>query len=84
MKDNIIIGIIEIKSDNLEQKIINAYENFGKKDTLGDSEEMKVCDKEIEEIKDCEIFINDEKIPFTYYHKFPKEGNYIIKIIDRY
>ena len=32
------------------------------------------------EIKDnCEIRINDEKIPFSYKYKFNKKGKYIIK-----
>ena len=32
-----------------------------------------------EEIKKCEIRINDELIPFNYFHKFNNKGKYIIK-----
>ena len=32
-----------------------------------------------DEIKDCEIYINDKKIDFTYYYKFNNKGKYIIK-----
>ena len=32
--------------------------------------------KNEEQIKNCDIFINDEKIEFGYYYEFPKEGEY--------
>ena len=32
-----------------------------------------------EEVKNCEIKINDELIPFNYFHKFDKKGKYQIK-----
>ena len=32
-----------------------------------------------EQIKQCEIRINDELIPFNYFHKFINKGKYIIK-----
>ena len=64
--DNIIIGNIRIKKDDLKQKIINSVID----DVLKKNEKEK---------KICEIFINDKKIKFSYYYKFPKEGNYIIK-----
>ena len=32
-----------------------------------------------EEIKKCEIRINDKLIPFTYLYKFTNKGKYIIK-----
>ena len=35
--------------------------------------------KNEEEIKKCKIEINDELIPFNYYHKFASKGKYIIK-----
>ena len=34
-----------------------------------------------EEIKNCEIKINDILIPFTYFHKFKNKGKYKIKYI---
>ena len=76
--NNYIIAEIEIKGDNLNQRIriINSYEEF--KRTLND----KIITKEErneEEIKKCEIKINNELITFNYYYIFPKEGKYIIK-----
>ena len=78
IKENIIIGIINVKKNNLIQRIINSYENV--KDEK--SSELNGVANE-EEIKESEIFINDKKINFTYYYKFPKEGEYKIKYIFR-
>ncbi len=33
----------------------------------------------IDLIKNCELYINDEKIDFCFKYKFPKEGKYKIK-----
>ena len=74
--DNIIIGKIKIKINNLKQRIINSYENF----RANNHDEIKGVENE-KEIKECDIFINDKKINFTYYYNFPKEGKYIIKYI---
>ena len=73
--DNIIIGNIKIKKNNLTTRIINSYENI-KYENKKDYDKSKENE---EEIKDCEIFINDKKINFTYYYKFSNAGNYIIK-----
>ena len=73
---NIIVGKIKIKINNLKQRIINSYENF----KANNHDEIKGVENE-KEIKACEIFINDEKIDFTYFYKFPKKGEYIIKYI---
>ena len=64
MKDNIIIGYINVKKNKLRQRIINSEEK-----------------ENAEEIKDCEIFINDTKIDFAYYYEFPNEGYYKIKYV---
>ena len=73
--DNIIIGDIKIKENNLTTRIINSYENvkYEDKNNYDKSKENE------EEIKDSEIFINDKKINFTHYYKFPNAGKYIIK-----
>ena len=34
-----------------------------------------------EEIKKCEIRINDKPIPFNYFHKFTNKGKYILKYL---
>ena len=75
--DNIIIGDINIEENNLTARIINSYENVKYKDkNKKDYDKSKENEKEI---KDCEIFINNKKINFTYYYKFPSASNYIIK-----
>ena len=75
----LLIGKIKIKNDNLEQRIINSYENvLTEVDKKMDWTKNKVRKNE-KEIQNCQIFINDKKIKFTYFYKFPKEGDYIIK-----
>ena len=75
--DNIIIGDIKIKKNNLTTRIINSYENVKYEDKNKNNYDKSKENEE--EIKDCEIFINDKKINFTYYYKFPSPGKYIIK-----
>ena len=78
---NYIIATIEIKNDNLNQRIINSYENAKREEkNYLDFDEIKEIENE-DIISDCEIYINDKKIDFDYYYDFPKEGNYIIKYI---
>ena len=62
-KYNIIIGNIKVEK-NRKQRIINSYENAKKEynNLIGEKNE--------EEIKNCEIFINDKHIDFTYYYTF--------------
>ena len=72
--NNIIIGIIKIEKNKM-QTIINSYENV-----IKDLSNYFGMNNE-EEIKECEIFINDEKIDFTYDYYFPYEGEYIIKYL---
>ena len=74
--ENIIIGNIYIKEDNLTKRIINSFENVKKEKPYIINGESKENEKEI---KSCEIFINDKKINFTYFYKFKKAGNYSIK-----
>ena len=73
--ENIIIGIIKIKSRNIRQRIINSYENVkrenSKKAWLWDDKSTK----NEKEIKNCIIYIDEERIKFNYYYTFPKEGN---------
>ena len=71
---NYIIAEINIKDEDLNKdiRIINSYEkyirNYGWKI---DKEENKNED----EIKKCEIEINDKLIKFNYFHKFKSKGN---------
>ena len=54
-----------------EAKNSSIFWGFGKKN----------IEKEIEIEKNCELFINENKIDFCYKYKFPHEGKYSIKII---
>ena len=54
IKNNIIIGIINVKKNDLELRIINSYENAKKEE-----ENYLIGKENEEEIKKCEIFIND-------------------------
>ena len=77
--DNYIIAEIDIKDEDVNKniKILGSYEesfrtNPGK--FLNDN-----IFKNEDEIKKCEIKINNEIIPFNYYHKFKSKGKYTIK-----
>ena len=74
---NYIIAELYVKEDNQNIRIINSYEqsNREKKNI-----EYKKENENEKEIKDnCEIRINDELIPFSYFHKFNKKGKYMSK-----
>ena len=72
---NYIIAELYVKEDNQNIRIINSYEQSNKKDKFGYKKE----NENEKEIKDnCEIIINNELIPFSYFHKFNKKGKYTI------
>ena len=73
LNDNIIIGLIKVDKPNLKKRLINSYENSQKESGCLNGKNNE------EEIKECDIYINDKKIDFSYYYKFSKEGNYKIK-----
>ena len=75
-KNNYIISEIMIKKRDIDKKIkiINSYEEWMKDINL-----MKDELKNEDEIKKCEIKINDELIPFNYFYKFKSKGKYTIK-----
>jgi len=72
---NSIIGEIYIKKEDINKdiKIINSIENSKKSHDKEDKNEA--------EIKECDIYIDDEKIGFSYSYKFEKEGKYKILYI---
>ena len=75
-KNNYIIAEFDIKEDNENIRIFNSYEKCYREHIF------IVYKKEYEneeEIKNnCEIYINDELIPFSYFHN-NKKGKYKIK-----
>ena len=79
---NYIIGEIEIKKEDINKdiRIINSYENYKRKNKDENNNDYKYGnEKEIRE--NCKIIINNEIIPFSYYHRFEKEGKYQIKYL---
>ena len=81
--DNYIISEIEIEEDNQNVRIINSQDQVYREQKDEINEETKEFfkekynnEKEIKEI--CEIKINNEIIPFSYFYKFKNKGKYII------
>ena len=78
--NNYIISEIIIKDEDVNKdiRILNSHEEYlriypgsGLKDKIYNNEN---------EIKKCEIYINDELIPFNYVHKFKTKGKYKLTI----
>ena len=80
MKKNEIILEINIKYNNSRERIINSFENTKREHQVLRSIEIGGEENENEkDIKDCEMYINDKKIDFTYYYSFKNKGKYKIK-----
>ena len=79
--NNYITAEIIIKDEDVNKdiRILNSYEEFLTK--YPDAESKYKNYNNEDEIKKCEIHINDELIPFNYFHKFKTKGKYIIKYI---
>jgi len=71
--------IIEDEDVNKNKRILNSFEEYLRIDPDSKLKD-KIYNNE-DEIKKCEIHINDELIPFNYFHKFKTKGKYIIKYI---
>ena len=76
--NNFIIAEFDITDDDINRDIgiINSYEEYMKSDSLIEKDKTKMNE---EQIKQCEIRINDKLIPFDYFYKFDKKGIYTIK-----
>ena len=77
--DNYILAEIYVKEEDINKdiRILSSYEECIRnypKDWVKDD-----ANKNEEEIKKCMITINDELIPFNYFHKFKSSGKYSIK-----
>ena len=75
--NNYIIAEIEVDDVNKYYRILNSYEESRRTNIFNTAIEEKY--KNEEEIKQCEIRINNELIPFNYYYKFKNKGKYQIK-----
>ena len=77
--DNYIISEINVEDEDVNKtiKILNSYEEYLRTNP-GKYKDEDIYKNE-NEIKRCEIKINDEIIPFNYYHKFKSKGKYVIK-----
>ena len=78
MRKNEIILEINIKDENSKERIINSFENMKREYPEWNWNNIETKENE-EEIKECEIYINDKKIDFAYYYTFKNKGKYIIK-----
>jgi surface protein len=76
-KENYIESEIEIKFENRNIRIINSYEEWYKNNIRDEFKEEYCNEKEIKE--NCEIKINNEIIPFSYFYEFKNKGKYKIK-----
>ena len=74
---NYIIAEIDIKEEDVNKyiAIINCYEEFMRSNSFTD---IKNDCKNEDEIRKCEIKINDELIPFDYRYQFKSKGKYTI------
>ena len=79
--DNFIIAEIFIKEDevNKDIRIINSYEEHLREQL--NKEELITEKMNEKEITECEIKINGEPIPFSYFHKFKNKGYFTIKYL---
>ena len=78
LSNNYIISEIEIKEEDINKdiRIINSYEESARCLGVNILEEEE---KNEEEIKKCEIKLNNGITPFNYFLQFKKEGKYTIK-----
>ena len=75
--NNYIIAEFDIKENNQNIRIINSYEQVYREYNLIDYKKEYENEKEIKD--NCEIRINDELIPFSYFYTFDGFGKYKIK-----
>ena len=81
--DNYIVAEIYINDEDINKnvRIINSYEEFLRSINYYKYEENL---KNEEKIKECDIYINDELVPFNYHYIFRNKGQYIIQYKFKY
>ena len=84
MDYNFILGEIDIKDKDINKdiRIINSFEQV-KREKMWENNENDYMNENEKDIKNCEISINNEIIPFSYFYKFNKKGKNIIKYTFR-
>ena len=80
---NIIISEVNISSDDIDKdiQIINSYENHRKIQETKENYKPEEYNNKEDIQKYVEIKINGKTIPFSYMHRFKKEGKYKIEYI---
>ena len=81
-KGNYINAEIFIKEEDINKpiRIINSYEEYLKStNSIIDIKNISKETKNEKEIKQCEIRINNELIPFNYFYEFTQSKKYTIK-----
>ena len=84
IEKNYILAELYIGDEDINKniRIINSYEEFLRTTYPSFFEEMIKTEENKnneEEIKQTQIRINGELIPFSYFHQFKRKGNYTIK-----
>ena len=76
--NNYIIAEVNIKEEDINKdiRILNSYEESLR---INEFIDKNLNLNNENEIKNCEITINNQLIPFNYIHKFKSSGKYIIK-----
>ena len=69
------IQILNYLNEELKEEIINNYKQIGKTDYILEINEDEI-NSEI-----CDLYLNNERINFSYKYKFEKEGKYSLKIL---
>ena len=79
--ENYILAEINIKEDyiNKDIRIINTFEEYKRRNYLDDEKDDYKYENEKEIKENCEIKINNNIIPFSYYYKFKNKGKYKIE-----
>ena len=78
--NNLILAELSIKKgQNKKQRLINSFENFKREHPFDWDWDNILVEKNEEQIKLCEIFIDSKKINFTYFYTFNNYGNYKIQ-----